>query len=195
VLHKTTYTVLFLLIGLCSFTGIAQQLSAPTKKDSTTISISPNTYKPLAPAKAAFYSAVLPGLGQAFNGKYWKVPFVYAALGTSVYAYSFNNTNYKKYQNAFKLRQNGKIDDYDGLDGRPFLSVDALERAQKSYRKNRDLSLLAGVGIYVLQIVEASVNAHLLQFNINENLSYGPQFKLDPVTNNAIVGAGLNINF
>ena len=193
-LHKITYTVLFLVIGLCSFTGSAQ-LSTSIQKDSTSLSITPNLYKPLAPAKAAFYSAVLPGLGQAFNGKYWKVPFVYAALGTSVYAYSFNNTSYKKYQKAFKLRQNGKIDAYDGLDGRPFLSVDALERAQKSYRKNRDLSLLAGVGIYVLQIVEASVNAHLLQFNVNDNLSYGPQFKFDPVTHNTIVGAGLNIKF
>ncbi|PCI00541.1 MAG: hypothetical protein COB81_08655 [Flavobacteriaceae bacterium] len=193
-LYKITYTVLFLLIGLCSFTGTAQ-LSVAAEKDSITTSIPSNIYKPLAPAKAAFYSAVLPGLGQAFNGKYWKVPFVYAALGTSVYVYSFNNTNYKKFQKAFKLRQNGKVDDYDGLDGRPFLSVDALERAQKSYRKDRDLSLLAGVGIYVLQIVEASVNAHLLQFNVNENLSYGPQFKFDPVTNNAIVGAGLNFKF
>jgi len=194
VLHKITYTVLFLLIGLCSFTGTAQS-SVVTQKDSTTVSISPNLYKPLAPARAAFYSAVLPGLGQAFNGKYWKIPFVYAALGTSVYAYSFNNTNYKKYQKAFKLRQNGKTDSYDGLDGRPFLSVDALERAQKSYRKDRDLSLLAGVGIYVLQIVEASVNAHLLQFNVNENLSYGPQFTFDPISNNAVVGAGLNLKF
>ncbi|PCH75732.1 MAG: hypothetical protein COB98_08325 [Flavobacteriaceae bacterium] len=193
-LQKLTYTVLFLLIGLYSFTGTTQT-SEGSKKDSTTISISPNLYKPLAPARAAFYSAVLPGLGQAFNGKYWKVPIVYAALGTSVYAYSFNNTNYKKFQKAFKLRQNGKSDAYDGLEGRPFLSVDALERAQKLYRKDRDLSLLAGVGIYVLQIVEASVNAHLLQFNVNENLSYGPQFSFDPVSNNAIVGAGLNFKF
>ncbi|PCI32975.1 MAG: hypothetical protein COB60_08595 [Flavobacteriaceae bacterium] len=192
--YNKTSIVLLLLIGLCSLTGVAQS-KVTTPKDSISPSILPNPYKPLAPARAAFYSAVLPGLGQAFNGKYWKVPIVYAALGTSVYAYSFNNTNYKKYQKAFKLRENGKVDDFDGLEGRPFLTVDALERAQKSYRKDRDLSLLAGVGIYVLQIVEASVNAHLLQFNVNENLSYGPQFTLDPVTRNAVVGAGLNIKF
>lgn len=194
-LYKKTYFILFIFIGLCSYVGVAQ-LTIQTPNDSiistTTVA---NLYKPLAPAKAAFFSAIVPGLGQAFNGKYWKIPIVYAALGTSVYAYSFNNTNYKKYQKAFKLRTNGKIDDYDGLDNRPYLSVDALERAQKTYRNDRDLSLLVGVGLYVLQIVEASVNAHLLQFNINENLSYGPQFILDPASSKTVVGAGLKVNF
>ncbi len=192
--YKKTSIVLFLLIGLCSLAGIAQS-TVKTPKDSISTRMLPNTYKPLAPARAAFYSAVLPGLGQAFNGKYWKVPIVYAALGTAVYAYSFNNTNYKKYQKAYKQRKNGKTDLFDGLDGRPSLSLDALERAQKSYRKDRDLSLLAGVGLYVLQIVEASVNAHLLQHNVNDNLSVGPQFILDPISNKTIVGAGFKLKF
>ena len=67
-------------------------------------------FNPLSPAKASFYSAVLPGLGQAYNGKYWKVPIVYAALGTGVYFYVWNNDNYNRYRDAYKLRINGKPD-------------------------------------------------------------------------------------
>ena len=59
---------------------------------------------PLRPAKAAFYSAVLPGLGQAYNKKYWKIPIVYAAIGTGLYFYLDNNKLYKQYRNAYKRR-------------------------------------------------------------------------------------------
>lgn len=152
-------------------------------------------FDPLSPARAAFYSAVLPGLGQAYNRKYWKIPIVYAALGTGVYFVVWNNQNYLKYQDAYKLRLNGKPDDYDGLNGNPYLSEDALQSAQQSYKRDRDLSILVTIGLYVLQIVEASVNAHLLQHNVDDNLSFKPELIKNPVTNKNTVGATINFKF
>ena len=72
---------------------------------------------PLAPAKAAFYSAVLPGLGQAYNKKYWKIPLVYAGIGAGLYYYKINNTKYNNYREAYKRRLEGYRDDnYQYLD-------------------------------------------------------------------------------
>jgi hypothetical protein len=153
------------------------------------------TFNPLSPAKAAFYSAILPGLGQAYNKKYWKIPFVYGALGSGVYFYDLNNKNFNRARTAYKLRLNDKPDEFDGLDGNIYLSDDALTRAQKSYKKDRDLSLLVTIGLYFLQIIEASTNAHLLQHNVDDNLSFSPQIIQNSVTNKSVVGASINFNF
>ena len=65
----------------------------------------------LRPSKAAFYSAVLPGLGQVYNKKAWKVPIVYAAIGVSAYAYDFNKKKFWSYRDAYKRRKAGFTDD------------------------------------------------------------------------------------
>ena len=75
---------------------------------------------PLAPSRAAFYSAVLPGLGQAYNKKYWKIPIIYAALGVSTYAYIYNNDNYNRARDAYKLLKAGKPHEFDGSNGESF---------------------------------------------------------------------------
>ena len=68
-------------------------------------------YNPLSPAKAAFYSAVLPGLGQAYNKKYWKIPIVYGGLATGIYFYTTNNKEYNRYRDAYKSRLAGLTTD------------------------------------------------------------------------------------
>lgn len=146
-------------------------------------------FDPLSPARAAFYSAVLPGLGQAYNRKYWKIPIVYAALGTGIGIYIWNNNNYNDFRDAYKLRINGKPDDYS------YLSESTLETAQSSYKQDRDLTLLITIGLYVLQIIEASVNAHLLQHNVDNNLSFKPKLIKNKVTNKSLVGASINYTF
>lgn len=178
---------------LTVFTGYAQKVAEVKINDS--IKPSSDNFKPLSPAKAAFYSAVLPGLGQAFNKKYWKIPIVYGALGAGVYFYHTNNDNFDRARTAYKLRINEKPDEFDGLNGNILLSEDALISAQKSYKKDRDLSLLVTVGLYVLQIVEASVNAHLLQHNVDSNLTISPQIIRNDINNKSIVGASVNLNF
>lgn len=202
-LKKKLYICL-IITALTVFNSYAQKIpnvkikdtiSASNLKIKDTIKASTDNFKPLSPAKAAFYSAVLPGLGQAFNKKYWKIPIVWAAMGSGVYFYHTNNNNFNRARTAYKLRINEKPDEFDGLEGNIFLSKDALISAQKSYKKDRDLSLLVTVGLYILQIVEASVNAHLLQLNVDSNLSISPQIIRNETNNKSIVGASVNFNF
>ncbi len=150
-------------------------------------------YDPLAPSKAAFYSAILPGMGQIYNKKYWKAPIVWGALAIPTYYYLQNNSDYKRYRTAYKLRKNGEVDEFL-VDGVEIISLDALESAQEQLRENRDLSLLSGVILYVLQIVEASVNAHLLQFNTDDNLSFRPSLIMNPIRLET-PSIGLTINY
>jgi hypothetical protein len=147
---------------------------------------------PLSPSKAAFYSAILPGLGQAYNKKYWKIPLVYAALGTGIYFYVDNNNKYNRYRRAYKRRLAGFTDD-------EFQNVvaddNALIDAQEFYQRNRDLSLLLTVIAYVLNIVDANVDAHLLQFNVSDDLSLRPHIDQNEIDFNRNLGVTLNFKF
>lgn len=164
-------------------------------KNKDSITVLDQDINPLAPSTAAFYSAILPGLGQAYNKKYWKIPVVYAALGTSTFFYIDNNKKYNQFRDAFQLMESGKPHEFDGIDGNIFLSRDALVRAQTRYKEDRDLSLLITAAFYVLQIVEASVNAHLSSINTADDLTFNPQIIIDPITNKAIGGMVLTYNF
>ncbi|WP_298239049.1 DUF5683 domain-containing protein [uncultured Algibacter sp.] len=156
---------------------------------------------PLSPAKAAFYSAVLPGLGQAYNKKYWKIPIVYVAIGTGVYFYLNNNKEYNRYRDAYKSRLAGFTNDEFYLDAQgnqlssPRVSDDGLLRAQKLFRRNKELSLLVTIGIYALNIIDANVDAHLLQYNVDENLSLAPHYKLNEIDATGNLGLTLNFKF
>lgn len=166
-----------------SFNLFGQQDSIKVKdvKFKGDLFVQEGIYKPLAPAKAAFYSAVFPGMGQIYNKKYWKAPIVWGALAAPTYFYLTNNSEYKRYRRAYKLRKTGFQDEFTDDLGNISVSLETLERAQEQLRENRDLSLMWGVILYVLQIVEASVNAHLLQFNTDDNLSFKPTFVQDPI--------------
>ena len=157
-------------------------------------------YNPLAPSRAAFYSAAFPGMGQIYNRKYWKAPIVWGALGTSIFFYLDNNNEFKRFRRAFRARSNGFQDEFTVInaDGTTTetVSVETLERAQEQLRENRDLSLLTTAILYVLQIVEASVNAHLLQFNTDDNLTLRPTFINTPVQiETPKLGVTLKYNF
>ena len=152
-------------------------------------------YNPLSPSKAAFYSAILPGMGQIYNKKYWKAPIVWGALAIPIYYYQLNNSDYRRYRRAFKLRENGLIDEFN-VNGVETVSTETLETAQKQLRENRDFSLLSGIILYVLQIVEASVNAHLIQFNTDDNLTFKPVVIPDPIQiNTPTVGLRIKYTF
>ena len=158
-----------------------------SQKDTTNVVVkdkkinSNNIYNPLSPSKAAFYSAVFPGGGQTYNKKYWKVPLAWAAVGIPTYFYLDNNSEYKRYRKAYKLRKTGLVDEFTLEDGTELISLTGLERAQKTLRGNRDLSLLVVIIGYVLQIVEASVNAHLLQFDASDNITVNPTIMSNPI--------------
>jgi hypothetical protein len=155
-------------------------------------------YNPLSPSKAAFYSAILPGMGQIYNKKYWKAPIVWGILGGTTYLYIDNNSIYKRYRTAFKIRKAGLQDEFTLIDAAGnttvLISEAGLESAQKQLRENRDLALLSSVLVYVLQIVEASVNAHLLQFNTDDNLTFKPAIIPDNM-NFANTAVGFNLKY
>lgn len=145
---------------------------------------------PLRPSKAAFYSAILPGLGQAYNKKYWKIPLVYGAIGTSMYFYLDNNKKYHDFRDAYKQRLKGLPDKYLGV-----YDDTRLIAGQRFYQRNRDLSLLVTIGFYVLNIVDANIDAHLTQFNVNDNLSVAPDIYQTDFTAKPNVGLTFNYTF
>jgi hypothetical protein len=192
--------ILILTIAFFSATLFAQKDSTDLKvKDLTikgNINITQGVYDPLSPSKAAFYSAIFPGMGQVYNKKYWKAPIVWAALAIPTYYYQINNNDYKRFRTAYKLRKNGLQDEFTSDDGTSTVSIQTLETAQKQLRENRDMSLLSGVIIYILQIVEASVNAHLLQFNTDDSLSFKPALIMNPIKfETPSVGLVIKYNF
>lgn len=148
-------------------------------------------YNPLAPAKAAFYSAIFPGLGQIYNGRYWKLPIVYGALGTSIAIYIHNDEQYNRYRDAYKRRLAGYSDD----EFQDLLSDDSLIDAQEQFRRNKELTLLVTAAIYILNIVDANVDAHLQQFNVSNDLTLNPSFDYNQFTGEANFGLSLNIKF
>ncbi|MGK0252704.1 MAG: hypothetical protein ACI9OE_000148 [Mariniflexile sp.] len=160
-----------------------------------------NSYNPLSPSKAAFYSAILPGLGQAYNKSYWKIPIVYGGLITGIYFYSNNNKEYNRYRDAYKSRLAGFTNDEFYLDFQgnqltsPRVTTEGLERGQKFYRKNKEISLFVTLGIYALNIIDANVDAHLMQYNVDENLSLAPHFKINEMDASSNLGLTLNFKF
>lgn len=117
------------------------------------------------PRKAALYAAVLPGLGQIYNKKYWKLPLVYGGFIGFGYGINFYQQGYKKY----------KTELFDILETDAPLSVsgyteDQLRTIVDRYRRERDFMIILFAGMYLLQIVDAHVDAHLKEFDLNPNL-------------------------
>lgn len=129
------------------------------------------------PAKAALMSAVIPGLGQAYNGSYWKIPIIYATGGVLGYFLKTNNNNYLKYKSAITLRSDG--DDSNDQDeftarigSRPMEEqLTVLRRNRDNFRRWRDYNVMYCIIAYGLNITEAYVHAHLKGFDVGEELS------------------------
>jgi hypothetical protein len=143
---------------------------------------------PLSPAKAAFYSAVLPGLGQIYNKQYWKVPLVWGSLGAGIYSYAWNSKEYDKYRDAYFNRQKGLPDPF------PQYSDDVLIEAQEFYRKQKETSLMITIVVYFLNIIDANVSAHLKQWNVNDKLSL-KSVDIPLYNGRKTLGLGLNYRF
>ncbi|MCI4643029.1 MAG: DUF5683 domain-containing protein [Flavobacteriaceae bacterium] len=181
---------------------------AAKKKDKNTLkSFDTGPYtelNALAPSKAAFLSAVLPGLGQLYNKTYLRAPMVWAAIGTSAYVFKVNDNLYRRYRDAFKSRRAGFMNDefYDVnesgiVPGSPDLSDSALQDGQERYQKDRDLYLVVTIGLYALNIIDANVQAHLRQFNVNDQLSvtYTPFVERESFSGKPYVGMSMKITY
>ncbi len=179
---------LLILLFLISFSAISQvddekraiEERAIVVKDTV---VSNEAYDPLAPSRAAFYSAAVPGLGQAYNKKYWKIPVIYAGMATGVYFYIQNQKDYNRFRDAYKRRLAGFTDDEfygDNID--PIISDARLINAQRDAQKNKDYSILTIIGFYALNIIDANVDAHLKQYDISDDISVSPNFDMNQFT-------------
>lgn len=196
---KLKQLILVLTLILVSGSMAAQEdslLVDPTGEIIVKQDLGYKPYDPLAPARAAFYSAVLPGLGQAYNGKYWKIPIAYAGLGVGIYFYISNDQQYDRYRSIYKRRLAGfRDDEFIGPNDQERVTTDGLIRAQQFYQQNKEISLLVIVGIYALNIIDANVDAHLQQFNVSEDLTLKPALKFDEYTGRTGYGLSLNYSF
>lgn len=140
------------------------------------------------PAKAALYSALLPGAGQVYNKAIWKVPIIYAAGGVLGYFLIDNNNKYQDFRKALLIRNDGDPNTVDKYATSPVYYSETFPRGKENlrssrdfYRRNRDLTVLLSILAYGLNIAEAYVHAHLKTFDVSDDLGFNVQPTLVPV--------------
>jgi hypothetical protein len=152
------------------------------------------------PRRAALRSAILPGWGQVTNGKYWKLPLVYGALGATAYAFNFNITQYKRVAYAYRVlilaQASGDTSQFSTVDAdlKPFLKANAsndLRNYRNTYRKDIDYSVLIFLFFWGLNVVDATVDAHLKGFDVSDNLT----MKIKPGFNTGTNNLGMGLVF
>jgi len=162
-----------------------------------------------SPRKATMYSAILPGLGQAYNKKYWKIPLIYIGFGTIGYFINWNNENYQLFRVGYQHLTDGnpETQDYLKIEAVRRINYDvdnptdfnnlknALSRRQDYYRRNRDLLIISFVGFYGLNIIDASVDAHLFDFDIGDDLTMNWQPSMIQFDNKSFYCVNIRFNF
>jgi hypothetical protein len=189
---KYKYLILFFLLLLLWIPCKLQAQNKEIKNDSTVI----DSTKLHSPKLATLMSACLPGLGQVYNKKYWKVPLIYTGFGVIGYFIKTNGDNYNKYRTAYIYRKDKDTTTIDHVF--PSYSDEEILSNRDSYRRYRDLSYIFGVIWYVMNILDATVDAHLFYFNINEDLSFNLKPSVVPLyyknTSSTIPGLTLSFN-
>jgi hypothetical protein len=163
--------IIFLFIFILS--GVKAQIDSSTAIIKTDTVVKYDKKKVYArPRKATVMSALLPGLGQAYNRKFWKIPVIYAGLGGFGYLFYINNSNFFNYKHALIYSQNADNPEpgYGTVDGRAF-STDQLLVYKNQYKKRRDICVIALCSFYLLNIIDANVDAHLRTFDVSDDLS------------------------
>jgi hypothetical protein len=134
--------------------------------DANRIKLDPTAVKD--PTRAALLSAVLPGAGQVYNEKIWKVPIIYGGIMTNVYFLDFNNRRYQLFRNALEIARNPGDPRNNPF---PNLNEDGIIRNVNYWRRNRDLNYMLFGIIYAINIVDSLVDAHLSGFDVSDDLS------------------------
>lgn len=137
------------------------------------------------PRRALLLAAVLPGLGQIYNKKYWKLPLVYGGFISIGYGLNFYQSGYRKYKNQLFDNLNTDPSDESLLNTQSKFTTSQLRTIVDRYRRERDFMIILMAGMYLLQIVDAHVDAHLKEFDLNPNL----QVSIEPtIEQNAVLG-------
>ncbi len=144
------------------------------------------------PKKALFMSYVLPGSGQIYNKRWWKLPIVYGAFGGLIYAISFNTSRYNRFSTALDLKRNDEMHEFSGtrLD-----NENALQTLRDQYDRNRQLSWIGLVFVYALTGIDAFVDAHLKSFDVSEDLSLKIKPAVEPSPFQTLPAVGVGLRF
>ncbi|MFH0999902.1 MAG: DUF5683 domain-containing protein [Bacteroidota bacterium] len=146
------------------------------------------------PTKALWMSAALPGLGQYYNQKYWKIPIVYAGFSTLAYFSIINRQEYTKYRDAYaiKLALNGLASEDPLINN---YSKEQLLSLREYYQSNLELNYILFGAFYLLQMIDATVDAHFHNFDINDNLSIGIDPMIYQNQNHIHISPGVQLRF
>jgi len=192
---KLFFTIAFLLSIFFCENCIAQQksdtiINSTDKKQDTlatkNILSLDTSAKKYNPRVATFRSAVLPGWGQAYNKKYWKIPIIYGVLGTTAAVYLYNLKTYKLLKEAVILRSDSDPLN-DSLVDPKFInfSTESIRSNRNSFRQNIDYSVLFFLLFWGINVVDATVDAHLKSFDVSDNISFRVKPGYDPNANTA----------
>ncbi|WP_289124765.1 DUF5683 domain-containing protein [uncultured Bacteroides sp.] len=152
---------------------------SPTPTDSINGALNKKVFIP-NPTKATWLALVIPGGGQIYNRKYWKLPIIYGGFAGCAYALTWNNKMYKDYMQAYK---DAALDNWEAnsihdllppgyLDRTPKTQItETLRKRKDTYRRYRDLSIFAFIGVYLISVIDAYVDAELSNFDITPDLS------------------------
>lgn len=152
--------------------------------------------------KATTLSTIFPGAGQIFNKSYWRVPIVWGGLASTIYTIDWNNRGYQRFKTAYSLKidyeknpskyPNGAPDEFRGAYSSTF-----LKNLKDSYRRNRDLCIILTAGVYLLNILDAHVDAHLQDYDISDDLSMNiePYFDYTTVNTQPVYGLSMSLKF
>ena len=149
------------------------------------------------PTKATWLAVVFPGGGQIYNRKYWKLPIIYGGFAGCAYALTWNSKMYKDYSAAYKDAVNGNFNSSTITDLLPpnynyteSQLTETLRKRKDTFRRYRDLSIFAFIGVYLLSVVDAYVDAELSNFDITPDLS----MKVEPAIINSQMTGSSNKN-
>ncbi|MFT4682086.1 MAG: hypothetical protein ACI9FU_000592 [Granulosicoccus sp.] len=145
----------------------------------TSVEDSTKEKKPHSPKLATLLSAVAPGAGQIYNRKYWKLPIIYGAFGGLIYSAIWNHTQFRTFKDAYLIRIDDDPTTTDQFVGQ-YEEANLLS-LQSDYRRNRDLSYVFIGVFYALNIIDAAVDAHLFDFNVDEDLSLQIKPVVEPI--------------
>lgn len=191
--HSWTY-----ILVLCSvfFALFSPSLNAQVKSMTVTKQDSIYRYFPEhSPIKATWMSAALPGLGQYYNGKYWKIPIIYAGFSSFAFFVIQNKYEYTRYKEAYAISV--EISDPESSSNilvRNYTSSQLLSQ-REFYQSNLELSYILTGAFYLLQIIDAAVDAHLYDYNISDDLSIYMNPQLVPTQEGPKMIPGIGVSF
>ncbi len=192
------YKITLLFTSVFFFTFCSAQTDTTLAPKNITVKKNAPTDKvkpAFSPRKAAIKSAIVPGLGQIYNKKYWKLPLVYGALGTTAGVFIYNVKTYKKLRTAYTLKADDNPDNDILIDPKfRNISAQSLKSYRNVFRQNVDYSVLFFIIFWGLNVVDASVDAHLKSFDVNDNLSLQIVPGYSPVANTSGVSLVFNVS-